>query len=140
MKQAACVIIQRFPDRPVVGEVLVVSRRKKPNLWGLPGGKVDPGEFSAQAAVREVREETGVQLYVNELVPIYTTLCPGQVPYWVTTYLATTHLPNIEHLLKPEEGLSVAWQPLVSLTDPDVCPFANYNLGVLEALLQFKGK
>ena len=42
--------------------VLLVKRRNRPDagLWGYPGGKLDPGETTAAAAVRELYEETGV--------------------------------------------------------------------------------
>ena len=42
--------------------VLLVRRRNPPDagLWGYPGGKLDPGEATATAAVRELHEETGV--------------------------------------------------------------------------------
>ncbi|WP_146589996.1 NUDIX hydrolase [Puniceibacterium confluentis] len=44
-------------------EVLLVRRRNPPDagLWGYPGGRVEPGESSEQAALRELREETGVR-------------------------------------------------------------------------------
>jgi 8-oxo-dGTP diphosphatase len=44
------------------GRVLLVMRGKQPRggLWSLPGGKLEPGESDAEAAVREVREETGL--------------------------------------------------------------------------------
>ncbi len=38
---------------------LAVVHRRKHNDWSLPKGKVDPGEFWAKAALREVLEETG---------------------------------------------------------------------------------
>lgn len=43
-------------------QVLLVRRRNPPDagLWGFPGGKMDFGEAIGQAAVRELREETGV--------------------------------------------------------------------------------
>jgi 8-oxo-dGTP diphosphatase len=43
------------------GRVLIARRAKPPQLWSLPGGRVEPGEEIADAARREVREETGVE-------------------------------------------------------------------------------
>lgn len=40
-------------------EVLLVQPKKKDDLWVLPKGHVEPGEMMGEAAVREVREETG---------------------------------------------------------------------------------
>jgi len=39
---------------------LLVQASRNPNHWVLPKGHIDPGETAEQAAVREVREETGV--------------------------------------------------------------------------------
>jgi len=40
--------------------VAAIRPQGKPGIWALPKGKIDPGESAEQAAVREVREETGV--------------------------------------------------------------------------------
>jgi ADP-ribose pyrophosphatase YjhB (NUDIX family) len=44
------------------GRVLIVERAKPPlaGVWSLPGGQVEPGEAAADAALRELAEETGV--------------------------------------------------------------------------------
>lgn len=44
------------------GIILVKDARKIPSLWKPPGGKIKPGETQAEAAVREVWEETKVRL------------------------------------------------------------------------------
>jgi 8-oxo-dGTP diphosphatase len=62
----------RGPD----GSLLLV-RRCDSGAWELPGGRVDVGESAVEAAVREVAEETGVQVTVTGLVGLFTD--PGHV-------------------------------------------------------------
>lgn len=54
------------------GEVLLLKRAPEsyfaPDMWGFPGGKIEEGETSLQAALRETKEET--QLVVNDPVPL----------------------------------------------------------------------
>jgi 8-oxo-dGTP diphosphatase len=50
--------------------LLMVRRRNAPALgmWSLPGGRVEPGETHAEAAAREVLEETGLVVTVGDLL------------------------------------------------------------------------
>lgn len=54
------------------GCVLLVRRGQPPaeNLWAIPGGRVEIGETLKEAAEREIREETGIQIRAAK--PIYT--------------------------------------------------------------------
>jgi len=52
-------------------EVLLMQRSDNGH-WGLPGGYVDPGESVLQAAVREVREETGYRVAIGRLIGVYS--------------------------------------------------------------------
>lgn len=76
---------REYPARPVPGvgavvlrehegrrEVLLVKRARAPlaGTWSLPGGAIELGETAAEACVREVREETGLEVVVLE--PIET--------------------------------------------------------------------
>jgi len=53
------------------GRILLVKRRDN-TLWALPGGGHDIGETIASTAVREVKEETGLDVEVTGLVGVYT--------------------------------------------------------------------
>jgi len=58
------------------GELLLIRRSDNDN-WALPGGGVDIGESLSQAAVRETREESGIDCEITGLSGIYTD--PGHV-------------------------------------------------------------
>lgn len=51
---------------------LLLMRRSDNDNWAMPGGAMDCGETIAQAAVRETKEETGIDCEIIGLVGIYT--------------------------------------------------------------------
>ena len=53
------------------GKVLLIRRTDNEN-WAMPGGAMDIGETIAEAAVRETREETGIECEIVRLVGVYT--------------------------------------------------------------------
>lgn len=52
------------------GRVLL-SHRRDMDAWNLPGGGLEPGELPNEAAIRETREETGLQVAMERLVGVY---------------------------------------------------------------------
>jgi ADP-ribose pyrophosphatase YjhB (NUDIX family) len=62
--------------RDDAGRLLLIHKVDN-DLWALPGGGMDLGESIADAAVREVAEETGLTVELTGLVGIYTD--PGHV-------------------------------------------------------------
>lgn len=57
--------------RDTQGRILLIHKVDN-DLWALPGGGHDPGESITDTAVREVKEETGVDIEVTDLVGTYT--------------------------------------------------------------------
>ncbi len=87
-----------YPERPLVGvgvvvckgdQVLLVRRAKAPRRgqWSLPGGAQKLGETVRQAAIREVREETGLEVALTKLLDAVDSISrdeAGRVQYHYT--------------------------------------------------------
>jgi 8-oxo-dGTP pyrophosphatase MutT (NUDIX family) len=58
--------------RDEVGRVLL-QQRSDNGFWNLPGGGLELGESVAQACVREVREETGLEVEIMRLIGVYSS-------------------------------------------------------------------
>ncbi len=81
-------ISREYPPAPLVavaaavlddaGRVLMVRRGKPPSLgmWALPGGLLDLGESVRDGVVREVREETGAEIELVELLDLFEPIPP----------------------------------------------------------------
>jgi predicted RNA-binding protein YlxR (DUF448 family) len=72
---------REYPDRPILavgavavkdGRVLLIKRGEEPGrgLWTLPGGAVHPGEELKAAVTRELREECGIEVAVEEIADL----------------------------------------------------------------------
>jgi 8-oxo-dGTP pyrophosphatase MutT (NUDIX family) len=62
---AACI-------RDEEGRILLLQRGDGDNLWGFPGGAIEPGERADEAAAREVREEIGLEVGPVALIGVYS--------------------------------------------------------------------
>jgi len=78
------------------GRVLLVHQDYGQRMWTLPGGMLDPGEAPHEAAVREVREEVGVDVRLDRLVGVYflRRRHPG-IRFVFVGHLASDQIPSI---------------------------------------------
>ncbi|MCI0440274.1 MAG: NUDIX domain-containing protein [Chloroflexi bacterium] len=124
--------ITRMPDaiRPATnaaifnerGEVLL-QRRADNGFWGLPGGNVDIGESVEQCAIREAKEETGLDVTVTRFVGVYSdpryysilSYPNGYVVHYVTLVFeceAQSH-----DLAISDESTDIGWFPTSALPE-----------------------
>lgn len=80
------------PPVPAVGvvclrgdKVLLIRRGTPPRLgeWSLPGGRIEPGERAVDAALRELREETGVEARITGLLDVVDGVFPEAGRHYV---------------------------------------------------------
>jgi|APCry1669189768_1035252.scaffolds.fasta_scaffold01698_7 mutator protein MutT len=103
------------------GKILGVSRKNNPNDMGLPGGKVDPGETLTEAIIREVREETG--LNVKTFKPIFE-LEDGE-------FLGVTFACTVEGEISTTETGRVDW---IEWEELFAGTFSEYNRNLYQHL------
>lgn len=108
------------------GRVLLLLRGPTapwmPYRWNLPGGVIEPGETSTNAAIREAREET--DLRVHSLVPLARARGPrGMLDmFYAERWSGRVRLVDREHV-------SHAWVPRASAADWDLVPPQREALG-----------
>lgn len=92
---AACCFVRRGPD-----ELLFAQRAVEPakGLWTLPGGFVEIGETTEEAALRELLEETGLRAQRAHLIGVATKQSPLSGAVLVLGYL----IDEYEGELRPD--------------------------------------
>lgn len=103
-------VVWRKGDKGI--EVVICGRRAERH-WGLPKGTPDPGETMEETALREVREETGLEVKAGEQL--------GSIEYWFTSGGVRYHKFVHHWLMEPiggdvadhdHEYDDVEWMPL----------------------------
>ncbi|MGB9754087.1 MAG: NUDIX hydrolase [Roseiflexus castenholzii] len=107
---AAGCVVYRYDER---GQPLILLIHDQYGKWTLPKGHLDDGESAAEAAVREVREETGVTGEVGAFVGSVTYMVQKKgKPYRKRVDFFLMHADGGDAVPEAEEGISaVAWFP-----------------------------
>lgn len=105
--------------------------------WEIPGGQVNIGEDLHSALQREIEEETGIDIFVEQLVGIYQNIQPesAEIPTKIIfDFLATKKTGK---LTKSEEHLEVRWCFREKILDMITNPI---YFDRVKQLLNFSGK
>ncbi len=109
------------------GRLLLIKRGHAPQAgrWSLPGGRVEPGETDQQAVIREIREETGLDVRCDRLVGGVRRLSPPDAVLEIRDYAATVTGGT---LVAGDDAAEVRW---VSPAELDALPLTS---GLAETL------
>lgn len=94
---------------------ILLTQREDFETWVLPSGRVEQGESLAQAAIREAKEETGIDVELTRLVGVYSrtgTMYPGY------TALFAARPVGGEPQLQQGETIAVEWFSFDKIPDP----------------------
>lgn len=116
------------------GQILLAQRagnRELAGLWEFPGGKVEVGEAAAQALVRELREELGIEVDAATLDPLIVV--PHRTATGKRIRLEVHRVGHYDGLVRGMESQAVAWVEPAALTRYSM---PGADLPVVAALVQ----
>ena len=112
------------------GKILLGRRHSDPDKadsafrsageWCIPGGKLDWGESLEDGAVREVREETGIEIKNPEVISIHN--CINEHAHFVTVGLVAKQWSGEAKVMEPDEIVEWKWFDLKDLPYPRYFP------------------
>jgi ADP-ribose pyrophosphatase YjhB (NUDIX family) len=101
--------------RDPAGHVLLCQQSAGHRLWGLPGGNIRTGESPIHAAIRDIREETGAETQIVDLVGIYQLTGGGLPP--VEVYVFRGQVADADLVVNaPGRICALTWH------EPDMLP------------------
>lgn len=123
MAKAACLVLVHPTDNTIA-----VCSRRSSTIYGLPGGKMDPGETMAETAARETGEEIGIWTEPLKLESLFADAIPGERDFWVETFVAVSPSTDIQQM---ESDITVKWTTWEAFLQNNA--FKTYNDDVYAA-------
>jgi 8-oxo-dGTP diphosphatase len=124
---------RQYPKRPVVGvgavildgdKILLEKRKNMPSKgkWSVPGGLVELGESVENAVVREVKEETGLDVYEPRLVDVVTYVSMGERGAVMYHYVIIDYLVNVKggKAKAASDAAALKWVPFNEVEEYDL--------------------
>ncbi|MFQ5966998.1 MAG: NUDIX hydrolase [Acidimicrobiia bacterium] len=101
------------------GRILLVKRGAgaMAGRWAVPGGRPRYGERMQDAVAREIEEETGLQVKVEEVVWVGDAIGPGDPPAWHFTLVDFAARSVGGSLRAGDDAAEVRWVPLEQVLD-----------------------
>jgi 8-oxo-dGTP diphosphatase len=104
-------------------QVLMIQRNQPPakGFWSIPGGKLEPGESLAEACQREIKEETGLETEVKNIVAVAERRIEG-FHYVIIDFLAILKAEANIFPIAQSDVAKARWISLEHLSDYNLVP------------------
>jgi 8-oxo-dGTP diphosphatase len=102
-------------------QILLIQRNQPPAMgfWSVPGGKLEPGESLVEACQREIKEETGLDTEVKNIVAVVERRVEG-FHYVIIDYLALLVDKESTQPIAQSDVSEARWVSLDKLADYDL--------------------
>jgi len=99
-------------------QILLIQRNQPPamGLWSIPGGKLDPGESLVEACKREIKEETGLDTEVKNIVAVVERRVEG-FHYVIIDFIALLAEEENSQPIAQSDVSEAMWVSLEHLID-----------------------
>ena len=91
--------------------------------WSVPGGHLEFGESFEDTAVREVAEETGVQITDVRFGAVTNDVFADEGRHYVTVWMLSDHAAGEPAILEPDKCVSLGWYTFDDLPEPLFLPW-----------------
>jgi ADP-ribose pyrophosphatase len=123
-----------YPDKPIVGvgilikdgeQYLLIKRAAEPDagMWSIPGGLVEIGEKAVEAAVREAKEETGLEVEIVKILGVVDKIVKDgnrvKFHFVIVDYLAQLRQGTLQ---ASSDALEAVWVKSEDLSSYELTP------------------
>lgn len=108
-------------------KVLLIKRTGShgADTWSCPGGHIDFGESIEECALRETKEETGLDIRKVQFKAITNDIFPDEHKHYVTIWVSGEYRGGIEKIQSPREATEIGWFEWNKLPQPLFLPMQN---------------
>lgn len=102
------------------GKFLMAKRQGShaSGVWSVPGGHLEFGESWEETAIREVREETGMEIKDLEFLAVTNDIMPMDGKHYISVWMTANWAANDPQILEPKKCSAQSWCDFKSLPEP----------------------